>query len=140
MERLCAALLSMLFLTAIGCADEEPMESVAATLSEPASARFQSIRERGDYVCGEVNGRTGSSVYSGYRRFVYDERGRRAMVDPRLAPGGKTSRASGSGCDKPFAYQSVEERLTCAEAPAQQPRADRQREFDALWSSACDPD
>lgn len=118
------------------CADDGPETSVAAMTAQPEAARFQSVREKGNHVCGEVNGKDSEGAYSGYRRFVYDRRTEAGLIDPGLSNAIATA-APGPGCGKPFAYQSVEERLECAEAPLRTADAERQRRFDTLWAKAC---
>lgn len=119
------------------CADSGPEADVAALFADPGSARFQSVRQSGDFVCGEVNARTPQGSYSGYKRFVHDRKSKRSLVDPgkseRSAPAGH----NGPDCSKAFAYQTSDERFSCAYAPVQQQEVDRQRQFEELWASAC---
>ncbi len=96
-------------------------------------ARFQSVEERGNFVCGEVNGRG----RSGYVRFVYDNRASTALIDPGEALSQAPIASADPACSKPFAYQSVEERLGCAAAPARERETRSKRSFDALWHKAC---
>lgn len=113
---------------------------VAALTADPASARFQAVREQGDSVCGEVNGKDRQGAYGGYKRFVYDRQTKAALIDPGAVDLAKPARAHDPACAKPFAYQTVEERLTCAYAPIQQQVSDRQLQFDDLWSRSCGPE
>lgn len=128
--------MSIYLLAAAACADSEPKDRVAELFPEPASAKFQGIVERGDYVCGEVNGKN-DGRYTGYRRFVYDRQTKRALMDPGVAPGNADSLAPNAACRRPLAYQTVEERLSCAEAPRSRLEASRQSDFDASWHRAC---
>jgi hypothetical protein len=128
-----------LLIVATGCADDDPQASVAALTADPASARFQSVRERGEHVCGEVNARERQGGYSGYRRFVYARRTKTGIIDPAAQQAGAAAPRAGPGCAKPFAYQSVEERLGCAYDPAQAEASERQRRFEKLWAAACTP-
>jgi predicted small lipoprotein YifL len=126
-----------LFLWLAGCGSKDPQEAVAAALPDPASARFQNVRDRDDHVCGEVNGRDARGGLSGYRRFVYDKGSEAALVDPGLRDEPPPASTANPACAKPFAYQAVDERLACAAAPAQQAGSERQREFEDLWRRAC---
>ena len=128
----------MLLASLAGCADDEPRTRVAALTAEPDSAKFQSVRDRGTYVCGEVNGKERQGGYSGYRRFVYDRRKEAAIIDPVEQNVAAPPPNADTACAKVFAYQTVEERLTCAYAPAQQAGSDRQRQFETLWVDVCD--
>ncbi len=119
------------------CSGEDPKDAVAAGLADPRSARFQSVRDRGDHVCGQVNSREPPGGYGGYRRFVYDKESEVAAVDPGVDEPVERARQLDAACAKPFAYQSVDERLTCAAAPERQAGSDRQRAFEALWRRAC---
>jgi hypothetical protein len=120
-----------------GCGDDPAREAVAAALEEPDTARFQSVVERGGFVCGEVNGRARAGGFTGYRRFVYDEADRSALIDPgRSVTAAEVQPAEGA-CGKPFAYQSVDERMSCANAPAAKVREDLQNRFEAEWRRAC---
>jgi hypothetical protein len=131
------AAFAFLGLCLAACGGEDPKEAVAAGLADPPSARFQSVRDRGDYVCGEVNSRERPGGYGGYRRFVYDKGSETAAIDPGLDEPAEQVGPQGPGCAKPFAYQSVEERLTCAAAPERQAGSNRQRAFEALWRRVC---
>jgi hypothetical protein len=118
-----------------GCGEDPARKAVAASLSDPGSARFQSVREKQDHVCGEVNGRSEPGGQTGYRRFVYDRSSGAVSVEaaaPTSAPSSPPT-----GCDKPFAYQSVEERLACAAAPEARAEAERAREFARVWQKEC---
>lgn len=57
-------------LALVGCAEAEAKRAVAEKLKDPSSAQFQNVRESGEYVCGEVNGKNSFGAYSGFRRFV----------------------------------------------------------------------
>jgi hypothetical protein len=120
-----------------GCGDNDPERAVAAMLPDPASARFQSVSRRGDHVCGEVNGRAARGGYTGYTRFVYDSASGVAALDPRLMAGPSTARPTKAACTKPVAYQTIDERFICAEAPAPVASADIQLEFNSLWQRNC---
>ena len=111
-------------------------EAVARTLPVPSSARFQSVREEGDYTCGEVNSENSAGGMTGYRRFVFDSRTRVAMIDAGRevdfdAP------LDAAACNKPQSYQTVAERLSCASAPDLQGRQERQRAFAQTWARVC---
>lgn len=126
-----------LVLVLAACADKDPRDAVAATLPDPGSARFQSISDRGDHVCGEVNSRTGQGGYTGYTRFVYDKESEAALVDPGLQAATPPAGPPDAACSKTFSYQTVEERLACAAQPEAQGSSNRQRAFDALWERVC---
>ena len=128
-----------LLIVATGCADEDPEAIVAALTADPGAARFQSVREQGEHVCGEVNARERQGGYSGYRRFVYTQQTKTAVIDPAAPQGGAATPPPGSACAKPFAYQSVEERLSCAYHPARAEASEQQRRFETLWAAACAP-
>ena len=128
--------LSML---ATGCANDDPQAIVAALTADPGSARFQSVRERGEHVCGEVNARGRQGGYSGYRRFVYAKRTKTGRIDPAAPQAEAPAPRPGSACTRPFAYQSVEERLGCAYDPAQAAASKQQGRFETLWAAACAP-
>ena len=125
-----------LALALAGCGGQSEAErAVAATLGEPATAKFQQVRDRGDFVCGQVNARRGARM-SGYIDFVYDTKRRLALVDP-MGQAAEASDPADPACRKPLSYQSVDERLNCQWAPERQREAERQRAFDALYDSAC---
>ena len=117
-----------------GCGESAAERGVREAVGDPA-ARFQSVRNVDGYVCGEVNSLSRSG---GYARFVFDERVGTAFVDPGNAATGVTRAAQDPGCSKPPAYQSVEERLSCAAAPQLEAEAQAQRAFEAAWQKACD--
>lgn len=50
---------------------QKVMEGVSASLVDPESARFRNISIKGDYACGEVNGRNRLGGYVGYKQFYY---------------------------------------------------------------------
>lgn len=118
------------------CGEDPARRAVAAAIQDPGSARFQAVRERANHVCGEVNGR-GPRGYIGYRRFVYDRAAETALVDPGSAAAAPKSASSGAACTKPFAYRTVDERLSCAGAPAARSEETRQRRFENAWRKAC---
>lgn len=130
----------MVLLAAFGlasCAETDVETAVAALLADPASARFQALRDHGNHVCGEVNGRDERGVYRGYRRFVYDEGAGMALIDPQVALDMAGVDHAGPACRKPASYQSVDERLACADAPRLRGEQDRQRGFERLWNRMC---
>ncbi len=129
MPFLCAASLA-------GCGDDPAREAVAAALDDPDSARFQLVRDRPNHVCGEVNGRGEGGAFVGYRRFVYDKEAGVPLIDPGTSQAVQGA-ARDPACGKSFAYQSVDERLNCAHAPAARSEAERQRRFEAIWGKAC---
>ncbi len=131
------AAFASLCLCLAACGGENPEEAVAAALADPRSARFQSVSDRGDHVCGEVNSRDRAGGYGAYRRFVYDKQSEAVMIAPAIEEGVPQAGPPNSACAKPFAYQSVDERLSCAAAPEQRARSDRHRVFEALWRRAC---
>jgi hypothetical protein len=105
-------------------------------LPEPASAQFQKVTDRGTHVCGEVNGRAASGGYTGYTRFIYAKNSRAASLEPRAATPLPT--APDAACSKPAAYQSVDERFTCAAPPAGTPPPAAPTDFDSEWRQSCD--
>lgn len=115
-----------------GCGQGEAEKAVSGAIADPA-ARFQSVRNRTGFVCGEVNGRGGP----GYVRLVYDEETGAAFVDPGEASAQLSASRADAACGKPFAYQSVEERLGCAAAPRQESEIRSKRSFETLWRKAC---
>jgi hypothetical protein len=117
------------------CGGNDPLDAVAATLPDPGSARFQAVSDRGGHVCGHINGKAAGAGYTGYRRFVHDKGSRVTRLDPQeaLAP----AHPSVAGCAKPVSYQSVNERLSCAAAPAEEAAARLQSEFEVLWQRNC---
>jgi hypothetical protein len=83
-----------------------------------------------------VNSREPTGGYGGYRRFVYDKKSEAVLI-AELQDGTGQADPPGPACAKPFAYQSVDERLTCAAAPEQQAGSNRQRTFETLWRRVC---
>ncbi len=120
-----------------GCGGDDAREAVASSFGDPGSARFQSVSERGDHVCGEVNGRGASGGYTGYARFVYDKRSAAALIDPRLGSEPAAARPPENSCSKTFSYQTVEERLACADRPVEMSRTNQQTAFNDLWARVC---
>jgi hypothetical protein len=116
-----------------GCGESAAERAVREAVGDPA-ARFQSVRNVDGFVCGEVNS---PKRQEGYARFVFDERARTAFVDPGEAAARVSRGAPDPGCSKPFAYQTVEERLSCAAAPQLKTEADAKRNFEAAWQKAC---
>lgn len=131
-----AAVASLLLLLT-GCGGSDAEQAVAAALPDPASARFQSVVDRQDHVCGEVNGKDPAGRLGGYRRFVYDKSSGAALIDPQLQDELPARNVQDAACAKPFAYQSVDERLACAAAPAREAGSSRQRAFEDLWRRGC---
>jgi hypothetical protein len=128
-----------LLIVATGCADDDPEAIVAALTADPGAVRFQSVREQGEHVCGEVNARERQGGYTGYRRFVYTQQTKTAVIDPAAPQVEAATPPPGAACAKPFAYQTVEERLSCAYAPATTAALDRHRDFETLWAATCAP-
>lgn len=116
-----------------GCGEGAAERAVATALGD-SEARFQAVRDRGDFVCGEVNG---AEQRRGYSRFVFDEGVGAAFIDPGLTNVHVATTSPDPACRKPDAYQSVDERLNCAAAPALERDAQRQLAFDRLWEQAC---
>lgn len=82
-----------------------------------------------------MNGKRPEGGYSGYRRFVYDRDTGTALIEPTAAKA--ASAAPAAGCEKPFAYQTVDERLICARAPAESEEILQRQRFDGLWGRGC---
>ena len=49
---------------------EKAKAAAAASLRDPASAQFRSVRLKDNAVCGEMNGKNGCGAYAGFSRFV----------------------------------------------------------------------
>lgn len=49
---------------------DRAQEAAAYKLSDPDSAKFREVRENGEYICGEINGKNQMGAYSGYSQFV----------------------------------------------------------------------
>lgn len=118
-----------------GCADRDAERAVQSALGD-SDARVQRLADHGGYVCGEVE-RGGRARKGAYVRFVFDERGGSASVDPGFAGERPATRSADAVCLKPEAYQSVAERMSCAAAPALEDRSGRQQAFEQLWREAC---
>ncbi len=60
------------------------LAAVRKHLNDPASARFENVREKADgparAVCGSVSAKNGMGGYAGSKLFVYDEAKRMAYV------------------------------------------------------------
>jgi hypothetical protein len=108
---------------------------VADLIGEP-EARFQAVRDRGDWVCGELNTGARQAGTPGYRRFVFDATANLVAVDPMWRAAGRDL-APGHACAKRFAEQTVEERMTCGAAPDLQKEQQLQADFEALWAARC---
>lgn len=119
------------------CGGSPAEKAVASLFGDPGSVRFQSVRDRTRYVCGEVNGRGSDHRYQGYKRFVYAKGSEAALIDPHLASADRDIRISQADCGKPAAYQSVDERMNCAWGPAAKAEANRQGSFEKLWRTVC---
>jgi|GEM_PF-5877043 len=104
-------------------------------LPEPESARFQSVSDGDGHVCGEVNSKAPGAGYTGYRRFVHSKATGATRLDPQEAP--VLAGPPAAGCAKPVSYQTVDERLSCAAAPAGEASANLQSKFEELWLSNC---
>ncbi len=124
-------------LPSCGAEEANPRDIVAAMMEDPDSARFQSVRERTDHVCGEVNARVPSGGYTGYRRFVVDRRTGTAMIEPREEIVASAASHLDPACSKPAGYQSVDERFACAQAPVERQASDQQRRFEIVYANSC---
>jgi hypothetical protein len=93
------------------------------------------VNDRGSHVCGELNGKGAGAGYTGYTRFVHDKASGATRLDPKEAPA--LAPGTDEACAKPVSYQTVDERLSCAAAPAEEAAASGQSEFDALWRRSC---
>jgi hypothetical protein len=116
-----------------GCGESAAERAVREAVGDPG-ARFQSLRNVDGFTCGEVNS---PKRPGGYARFVFDERAGAVLVDPGNAATGVARPAQDPACSKPPAYQSVEERLSCAAAPVLEAEAEAKRAFEAAWQKAC---
>ena len=125
----------MLLLWLSACGGNDPLDAVAATLPDSGSARFQAVSDRGGHVCGQVNGKAAGAGYTGYRRFVHDKGSKVTRLDPQEASA--PARALFAACAQPVSYQTVDERLSCAAAPAEEAAARLQSEFEVLWQRSC---
>jgi hypothetical protein len=79
----CAIALS---LVAAACSSpvHEAENAVRAQLTDPQSAQFRNIVQKGEYICGEVNSKNQQGGYAGFRHFYIAERGKGAVrIDPR---------------------------------------------------------
>jgi hypothetical protein len=77
---------ALLILPLSGCSTEKRDAEIAVRkeLTDPASAQFQNVVAKGEYVCGEVNSKNKMGGYIGFRHFYVDGRGKgAAVVDPR---------------------------------------------------------
>ena len=128
-----AALICMFLIS--GCGEGAAKRAVAAALGD-SDARFQAMRQHGDYVCGEVHGKPFRQG-RGYSRFVFDARADAAFIDPGLGRTQQTMRSTDSACRKPDAYRTVEERLACAAAPDVEREQQQKSAFEHLWRRAC---
>ena len=119
-------------LAASGCGPSEAEREIAAILPGEDAPNFQNIRNRDEFVCGEVNA---PDDRSGYLRFVYDEESGTASIEkPGAAP---TASVDDAACGKRAAYQSVDERLACAHAPEVHEEVAERRRFERLWQANC---
>lgn len=79
-----ACCLLALLPAACSSAKRDAEAAVKQRLTDPDSAQFQAVVEKGDYVCGEVNSKNKAGGYDGFRRFYVAERGKGAvLIDPR---------------------------------------------------------
>lgn len=115
-----------------GCGEREAEAAVAASLGDPATAKFQSVERHGEQVCGEVN-----AAGSGYARFIYRpgsapriERSA-AYDETQLAEFDRTCGLIASG-------GSAFDRTVCEQARQARDALDAQRRFDALWQRSCE--
>jgi hypothetical protein len=118
-----------------GCGASEAERAVAMR-SGDADAKFQALRTRGGFVCGEVNARNEQGLRNGYLRFVFDRAKSAAFLDPGAVPAIAVD-ADEATCRKPLSYQTVDERLSCAKRPRLESDLRRKREFEQLWARAC---
>jgi len=68
------------------CSDRtsEAEDAVRASLTDPGSAQFRNVEQKGDYFCGEVNSKNKHGGYDGFRHFYIGGRGKdTVMIDPR---------------------------------------------------------
>lgn len=115
----------------VACGRSEAEEAVAATLPNPEAARFQSVAQYGDAVCGEVS----AGGAGGYMRFVYREGV--ASIAPResytpsdVAGFDATCRmlgGQGNALDRQICTRAAEARQTIEQAAA----------FETLWRRSC---
>jgi hypothetical protein len=131
--RRAAALLWLLVLGGCGASEAE---RAVATRSGDADAKFQALRSRAGFVCGEVNARNEQGLRNGYLRFVFDRAKSAAFLDPGAVPAIAVD-ADEATCRKPLSYQTVDERLSCAQRPRLESDLRRKREFEQLWAQAC---
>jgi hypothetical protein len=124
-----------ILLCAWGCG-ADPAERKVADLIGDREARFQAVRDRGDWVCGELNSPASQPSPPGYRRFVFDAKASIVSIDPKRQVAGRPA-TENPACAKRFAEQTVEQRMTCAAAPDLRVAQQEQLNFDNLWIRHC---
>lgn len=69
------ALISLALTLALFGPDElakhKAKSAASASLLDPDSAKFRSVRIAGNNVCGEINGKNAFGAYVGFKRFAY---------------------------------------------------------------------
>ncbi|HEV2747590.1 MAG TPA: hypothetical protein VGW34_09870 [Allosphingosinicella sp.] len=82
--RIAAVCAGTLLASACSSANGEAEDAVRQQLTDPSSAEFRNVVARDSgATCGEVNSKNKMGGYDGFRRFIYDDASKSAVIDPQ---------------------------------------------------------
>lgn len=124
---------SVVLLTLGACGRSEAEGAVAATLPHPQAARFQSVTQYDDGVCGEVSG--GGASRGGYVRFVF--RDSAVSISPRTFYTAADLASFDATCRTLGGQGNGLDREVCTRAAQIRQDAALSADFEALWQRTC---
>lgn len=111
---------------------------VAELLIDPASAEFRNVSVRGEYVCGELNGRNRMGAFVGFSRFVVRLDGNEPLIEPEFNYSDLLSAEESCRSLAGNEYASYSTQLAaCERAVEKRAEADLQGKFDERWQKHC---
>ncbi|GAA4714883.1 hypothetical protein H9L13_05015 [Sphingomonas lutea] len=118
---------------------ERAKRAVAKLLLDPSSAQFRNVQVRGQYVCGEINGKNRMGGFVGFTRFVVQLDGQEAQLDPEFNFADLLSAEDSCRALTGNEYASISTQLSaCNGAEEQRGTAALQTLFDQHWSKRCE--
>lgn len=111
---------------------------VAELLLDPASAEFRNVSVRGEYLCGELNGRNRMGAFVGFSRFVVRLDGNEPLIEPEFDYSDLFSAEESCRSLAGNEYASYSTQLAaCERAVEKRAEADLQARFDERWQKHC---
>lgn len=119
---------------------ERAKQAVASLLLDPTSAEYRDAQLRGDWVCGELNGKNRMGAFVGFKRFLVHTDTQDAQIDPEFSYSDLFEAEDLCQSLTGNSYASTSSTVSACDRAAEQ-RASQllQARFDKDWAKNCGP-